>query len=109
MKFYARLSDAVGAVPTVRAAGLTTRLPLGAGERRQQSFSVVGEGRELSLPVTVVDDGYFTAMKIPVLAGRAFQRLGVQRDGDIIISQRAAATAPMPIQIPMAANPSAKK
>ena len=89
--FYARLSESVAALPAVRAAGLTTRLPLGAGETRQQSFSVVGEGRELSLPVTVVDDGYFTAMKIPVVAGRVFQRLGVQRDGDIIISQRAAA------------------
>ena len=31
-------------------------------------------------------------MRIPVLAGRGFQRLGVQRDGDVIISQRAAAT-----------------
>src|SRR5829696_8202091 len=30
-------------------------------------------------------------MKIPVLAGRGFQRLGLQRDGDVIISQRAAA------------------
>jgi len=90
--FYARLNDAVAKLPNVRAAGLTTRLPLGFGETRQQSFRVEGEGKILSLPVDVVDDGYFAAMKIPMLAGRVFQRVGVQRDGDVIISQRAAAT-----------------
>src|SRR5207248_8954778 len=42
--FYARLSEAVGKLPTVRAAGLTTRLPLGTGETFQQSFLVEGEG-----------------------------------------------------------------
>jgi predicted permease len=90
--FYARLTEAVARLPGVRAAGLTTRLPLGAGETRQQSFRIEGEGRTLSLPTHVVDDGYFTAMRIPLLAGRGFQRLGLQRDGDVIISQRAAAT-----------------
>src|SRR6185503_10087208 len=59
VKFYARLSNAVGDLPGVRAAGLTTLLPLGAGETREQAFSVVGEGRTTSLPVTVVDDRYF--------------------------------------------------
>ena len=34
------------ALPGVRAAGLTTRLPLGAGETREQSFRVDGEGRD---------------------------------------------------------------
>jgi predicted permease len=92
VKFYARLSNAVGDLPGVRAAGLTTLLPLGAGETREQSFSVVGEGRTASLPVTVVDDRYFGTMKIPVVAGRLFERIGVQRHGDIMISQRAAAT-----------------
>jgi predicted permease len=92
VKFYARLSNAVGDLPGVRAAGLTTLLPLGAGETREQAFSVVGEGRTASLPVTVVDDRYFGTMKIPVVAGRLFERIGVQRHGDIMISQRAAAT-----------------
>lgn len=90
VRFYARLSEAVGRLPSVRAAGLTSRLPLGTGERRQQSFRVDGEGRTISLPAVVVDDGYFATMKIPLLAGQNFQRLGVQRHGDVIISQRAA-------------------
>ncbi|MDF2775337.1 MAG: permease, partial [Geminicoccaceae bacterium] len=56
--FYGRLGERVGAIPSVRAAGLTTLVPLGAGERREQSFFVAGAGREVSLPVTVVDGGY---------------------------------------------------
>ena len=90
--FYARLTESVGKIPGVRAAGLTMRLPLGAGETREQSFRVDGEGRTLSLPTNVIDDGYFTTMKIPVLAGRGFHRLGLQHDGDVIVSQRAATT-----------------
>ena len=45
--FYARLTEVGRQAPGVRAAGLTTRLPLGAGETRQQSFRVEGEGRTL--------------------------------------------------------------
>lgn len=90
--YYARLVESVRALPGVRAAGLTTRLPLGTGETRQQSFRVERDGRSLSLPTVVIDDGYFTAMRIPVLAGRGFARLDVQRDGDVVVSRRAAAT-----------------
>ena len=92
VSFYARLTELVGQLPTVRAAGLTMRLPLGAGETREQSFRIEGDGRTLSLPTNAIDDGYFSAMKIPVLAGRGFQRLGLQRDGDVVISRHAAAT-----------------
>ena len=44
------------------------------------------------MPIYAVDDGYFTTLRIPLLAGRGFHRLGVQRDEDVMISQRAAAT-----------------
>jgi predicted permease len=90
--FYGRLVESVRNLPNVRAAGLTTRLPLGAGETRSQSFRVEGEDRTLALPIYAVDDGYFTTLRIPLLAGRGFHRLGVQRDEDVMISQRAAAT-----------------
>jgi predicted permease len=92
VNFYARLTELVGKIPGTRAVGLTTRLPLGAGETRELSVRVEGDGRALSLPIDVVDDGYLATMRIPLIAGRVFQRLGVQRDGDVIISQRAAAT-----------------
>jgi predicted permease len=90
--FYGRFVESVRALPGVRDAGLTMRLPLGAGESREQSFRVEGSDRTVSVPANVVDDGYFATMEMPLLAGRGFQRLGVQRDGDIVISQRAAST-----------------
>ena len=89
--FYARLTELVGKIPGVRAAGLTMRLPLGAGETFELSFRVEGNGRTVSLPIDAVDDGYFATMRIPLIAGRVFRRLGLQRDGEVIISQRAAA------------------
>lgn len=89
--FYARLTAAARQLPTVRAAGLTTRLPLGDGETRQQSFQLSDEGRDVSLPVNVIDDGYFATMGIPLLAGAVFRPLGLQRDGEMVVSQRAAA------------------
>jgi predicted permease len=92
IRFHARFTAAVAQLPGVRAVGLTTKLPLGTGEIRQQSFSVVGTNQELSLPVNVVDDGYFGAMKIPLLAGHGFQATNVQQDGELVISRRAAAT-----------------
>jgi predicted permease len=89
--FYARLTAAVRELPSVRAAGLTSRLPLGDGETRQQTFQLAEEGRASPLSVNVIDDGYLAAMRIPLVAGRAFQPLGVQRDGEMIVSERAAA------------------
>ena len=90
--FYARLTESVAGLPGVRSVGVTTRLPLGAGDTRQLSFRIEGGGREVYLPTQVVDDGYFATMRIPLVAGRGFQRLGRQLDGDIIVSQRAVAT-----------------
>ncbi len=90
--FYARLTERVGQLPSVRAAGLTGQLPLGAGWALQQTFVIEGERQTPSLPVNVVGNGYFAAMRIPLLAGRDFERLDVAQSGDIIISQRAAAS-----------------
>lgn len=90
--FYARLTERVGQLPSVRAAGLTGQLPLGTGWTAQQTFVIEGEARTPSLPVNVIGNGYFAAMGIPLLAGRDFRRLDSEQSGDIIISQRAAAT-----------------
>ncbi len=90
--FYAQLTESVAGIPGVRSVGVTDRLPLGAGAVRQLSFRTEGGGREVYLPTQAVDDRYFATMRIPLVAGRVFQRLGRQLDGDVIISRRAAAT-----------------
>ena len=86
--FYARLSEQVRRLANVRAAGLTMRVPLMPGEVLGQVFQINGISQ--TLPVNVVDDGYFAAMRIPLLAGRNFQRLELERGGDVMISQRTA-------------------
>ncbi|HEX7019632.1 MAG TPA: FtsX-like permease family protein, partial [Gemmatimonadaceae bacterium] len=92
VSYYARLTAAVAGLPTVRAVGVTNRLPLADGEALQQGFRVDGDARNLMLPTSVIDDGYFAALKVPLIAGRNFERLGVQRDGDVVVSQRASET-----------------
>lgn len=89
--FHARLTERVGQLPSVIAAGLTARLPLGAGHSPEQNFLVEGEDRASAFAVNVAGDGYFAAMRIPVLAGRDFRALESQRAGEIIISRRTAA------------------
>lgn len=89
--FYGRLAELARQVPTVRAAGVTMQVPLVPGEGLEQTLRVEGDGRTLALPLNVVDDGYFEAMKIPLLAGRRFQRLDREQRGDVILSAGAAA------------------
>jgi predicted permease len=90
--YYARLTELVAGLPGVRSVGVTDRLPLGSGDTHQLSFRIDGSRREVYLPTQAVDDGYFATMRIPLVAGRVFERLGRQLDGDVIISHRAAAT-----------------
>jgi len=90
--FYARLTEQVRRLPSVHSAGLTMKVPLGGGGTLEQTFRIDLEGATRSLPVTVVDDGYFAAMSIPLLAGHGFRRLELERGTDIVISRQAAAT-----------------
>lgn len=90
--FYARLAEEAGQLPTVRSAGLTMKVPLaGRGGMLEQTFRIDGEGQTRSLPVNVVDGGYFAAMSIPLRAGRGFQSYEPQRASDVVINRQAAA------------------
>lgn len=88
--FYARLTELVNQLPSVHAAGLTMKVPLAEGAMLEQAFKIEGQGRTLPLPVNVIGNGYFAALRIPLLAGRDFRSLDVVQNGDVIISQRAA-------------------
>src|SRR5204862_4262881 len=77
VNFFARLTASAARLPGVRRVGVTTLLPLGAGERTDRSFLVEGYGRTVSVPTTTIDDGYLAAMSIPLIAGRGFSPLGV--------------------------------
>lgn len=73
--FYDRLLEGIRAVPGVQEAGMTQTLPMRSDY--MLSFSIEGrapapDGRERSANYRVVSPGYFTALGIPVVRGRAF-------------------------------------
>jgi putative ABC transport system permease protein len=74
-RFFEELLAGVRAVPGVRAAGAINWLPL-SGLRSATRMTIEGEaptapGEEPGATVSAVDPGFFEAMQIPILRGRA--------------------------------------
>ena len=73
-QFYEGVLDAVGDIPGVRAAALTSRLP--GPDADGTSFSIQGyapaEGQRLSMQFSIVSADYFTTLAIPARRGRLF-------------------------------------
>lgn len=95
VRFWESLSDRVRSLPGVQTVGVTTRLPLLPFGMNQNPFYAEGDpsNRDRIPPLQIyanTDAGYFEAMRIPLLAGRTFERPAVQRGGEAIISQRTA-------------------
>jgi putative ABC transport system permease protein len=75
-QFFADLLARIQALPGVRAAGAASRVPLGGGSSNG-NYSVVGrppldDDHQTYAEKRVVSEGYFAAMQIPILRGRAF-------------------------------------
>jgi predicted permease len=70
-QFYSKVLDDLRALPGIRQASLTDRLPLQGAE---SDCVTTGEQSEKPFQSTVgsIDTGFLAAMKIPLLAGREF-------------------------------------
>jgi predicted permease len=95
VRFWTTLTERVAALPGVQSVGLSSRLPLLGWGMNQNPFYAEDDPTALQkVPplqiYTVADAGYFRAMGIPLIAGRAFERTGIQRNGEAIISLRTA-------------------
>jgi predicted permease len=93
--FYSRLIERVAAMPGVEIVGLTSRVPLEShGVDPNPLYPEDDPSYATKLPpleiFTAINGDYFRAMGIPILAGRTFDRLEAQRDGDAIVSRRTA-------------------
>ena len=93
--FWSSLTQRAAALPGVRSVGITSRLPLLGHGMNQNPFYAEGDVAAASKipPLQLyanTDAGYFEALGIPVLAGRSFNPLGVQRQGEAVISLRTA-------------------
>ncbi|MDQ3907772.1 MAG: ABC transporter permease [Acidobacteriota bacterium] len=78
LAFFERLLERVRATPGVKAAGVSTSLPLGAGGSWGKLLSVEGRPAPTSIDqipnvrFALVSEDYMSAMGIPVRAGRPF-------------------------------------
>jgi putative ABC transport system permease protein len=97
VRFYSQLLDRVRALPGVKDVGLSSRLPF----EENGSFSKDPLYPEDDLATyankipplnlfTTTDGGYFHAMGIPLIAGKTFDRLELQRGDQAIISRATA-------------------
>ncbi|HKE49567.1 MAG TPA: ABC transporter permease [Rhodanobacteraceae bacterium] len=89
-RVFERMIDEVRSLPGVAAAGLTTTLPF-SGTNAGQMFRIVGrpiEGTQLHAQLRRVDEGYFTAMGIPLKQGRGFTRADwSMQSRDVIVDE----------------------
>jgi len=93
--FFNDLLPRVGAGPGVEAVGLVSNLPL-SGAAMGTTFTI--EGRPVGLPAdrpsadyTIASPGFFTALGIPTLRGRAFSDMDTATSQSVVLINQAMA------------------
>jgi len=92
LQFFDQAVVRVSALPGVREAGAVSFLPF-AGLGAATDYQVYGEpaaqaGQDAATVVRICDNGYFRALRIPLLRGRWFtDREIAQRSGVVLISE----------------------
>jgi putative ABC transport system permease protein len=95
-RFYANLEGKLAGIPGVTQVGFSSRLPLHTSGRNQNPVYPEGDASyEKKVPplelYSTVTDGYFRTLGIPIIAGKNFERIDLQRDGEVIVSRATAA------------------
>jgi putative ABC transport system permease protein len=103
--FFSTLVARVSALPGVESAGAVSYLPM-AGTGAGTGFTIVG--RPAPLPgqgpvtdVSVCDDGYLRAMKVPLLRGRVFTAREMREKSNVVIINDALAKQHFPNEDPI--------
>jgi predicted permease len=97
VRFYSLLLDRVRALPGVKDVGITSRLPFESNGWSQDPFYPEDDLASYADRIpplnfyTTIDGGYFHAMGIPLIAGKTFDQLALQRSDEAIISRATAA------------------
>ncbi len=93
--FYGQLLERVRALPGVRAAGLGQHVPLlpvsSTTNVTIDGYTLPANETSLGISSTVVSDGYFDALGIPILRGRAFDKRDTRESSRVVIINETAA------------------
>ena len=94
--FFAKLVPRVAALPGVESAGAVSFLPL-AALGAATDFTVVGRpaplpGQGTVTDVRVCDNGFFRAMRVPLVAGRLFSEREMSEKSNVVIVSEALAS-----------------
>jgi predicted permease len=105
-RYFDEVLRQVRSIPGVDSASLTDALPLGAnfGWRRWGASTpgrVDAPGERVSPLVRIVDDGYFTTMRVPLRAGRRFTAADTASSEPVIIVNETLAAALWPHDDPV--------
>ncbi len=87
--FFRDLTARVDALPGVESVGAVSYLPM-AGLGAATSFTIEGQpspppGQDKDTVVTVCDNGFFQALKIPLVLGRLFAARETQEKSNVVI------------------------
>jgi putative ABC transport system permease protein len=104
IRFFDNVFEGLSRLPGVEAAGLTSQLPLDGGDT-DGGFGIDGKtyppGQQPRAEKRVVSAGYFSAMGIPVLRGRAFTTADVAGSPSVMIVSDAVAQRYFPGEDPI--------
>jgi putative ABC transport system permease protein len=105
IRFFREVTERVATLPGVQAAGAVSYLPM-AGLGAATSFSIEGQppaapGQDKTTAVTVCQNGFFQALKIPLLRGRLFTEQEMQQKRDVVIINEALARQYFPNEDPI--------
>jgi putative ABC transport system permease protein len=103
--FFANLTARLSAIPGVESAGAVSYLPL-AGPGAGTGFTIAGQpaplpGQTPITDVSVCDNGYFRALKIPLLRGRIFTAREMREKSNVVVINETLATRYFPNQDPI--------
>ena len=89
LNFFSNVVARVAALPGVESAGAISFLPL-AGLGAATDFAIVGQpaaaaGQALATDVRVCDNGYFQAMRVPLVSGRLFSERERHAKANVVI------------------------
>jgi putative ABC transport system permease protein len=105
IRFFREVTKRVANLPGVLSDGLVSYLPM-AGLGAGTGFTIEGQppsapGQEKTTAVTVCDNGYFQALKVPLLRGRLFTEQETLEKRNVVLINEALARQYFPGQNPI--------